>query len=494
MGNRSFLSLPRFNLARWFTFFGWIGLCLLLSLMIASQFWVGVLFILGALSLVALVLVDLRIAAVLWLIGIPSVFVFPNNLMKNLPFITVDRVLFMTLLGMLFVRAAFDKTRRQRLSRTEIFILVFLGIVLVSFLSTVPEKSLHLIRIDVGVFAQGYVMPLLAFFIARRVEWQERDISLIVCFFVIIGVYLTFVGVLQYFFGVTIFNIEYWKRIHEERVTGTFANASEYGAVMVAFLLLTLMLFVQQRSSAMRWLLAIASMVIFAGVLLSKTRAPSVGLLCALTFLYVADRRTRGPIVLVTALGTVALLVAAPFLGEEWRILQERITETAPIYNRIALYATGLNIFIHNLLTGIGFGYYAFAEAKWDYLTSFGSVPAEFALSARPPHNEFLHVAVLTGLPGIVFFLLIFYSAYRRLQVARSDPTASPVCRDMALYATAILLTYLVNGLFVDLVYFGYFGILLFFLIGAVASLYSGPLKSPQTEPQRSQRSPVGRS
>jgi hypothetical protein len=68
----------------------------------------------------------------LWLMGSPTIFNVANQVLKALPFITMERVMFVVLTGMLAIKAIFDKTARYPLVDLEILILVFLFYMLAS--------------------------------------------------------------------------------------------------------------------------------------------------------------------------------------------------------------------------------------------------------------------------------------------------------------------------------------------------------------------------
>lgn len=461
---------PRLNVVGIWIALAVLGLLLLFSLMLAGADWLGAGVILGGLVFLVLILRDVRLLAVIWLVGSPTIFVFPNNFLAALPFATVERLLFAALFGVMILARVFNRRPSVPFSFVEKTMLLFLVVLALSLASTLLDKTLPMVRMDVALFVQGYAMPMLSFFIARRLEWSERTLALILKLLVVAGVFLAIVGLLQHFLGFRLFVPTYMEVIHKGRITGTFASALEFGCVMSGFIVLTLLLFVRARDALQRSMLLAAAAVMLASLAFALTRAPIVALMIALGVLVIKDRRIRPLLLAGLVTGSALIIVAFIFVFDPSEFVR-RATDMSPIYNRLALFATTVNMFVHNPILGVGFGRYGFADAKAAYITDFGPISAQWAADAGIPHFEYLHIAVLTGAFGGMLYLLVLYGSYRSLGDLITRPGVSSFKRDCALYIRAVFLVYLLNGLTADIGFFNYFGILVFFLIGILTVL-----------------------
>lgn len=446
-------------------------LCVLLSLGIATANWVLVAAILGGLLMLLVVRSGMKNISFIWLIGIPTVFVFPNNYLDVLPVVTVDRLLFVLLVGLLASKYIFDKMYRIELIPLERWGVIFLAIAFCSFLGTVGDRPLkQLLGADLSFLVQGYVMPITAFFIARRIMWRPADIYFLFWSLLGVGVFLAFTAILQLFMGISIFVPQYMEVVHSEsRATGTFSNASEYGLVMNALLLIGIYLYLTVTDRLGRVLVLLSLFLIMGGILLSETRATWVGVACSLLVIYLFDHRVRPMLTVAAVLASVTAAVALPFFLDS-ETIYHRVTELSPIYNRLAAWATGLNMMLQHPLLGIGFGNGTFGLLKQDYIVGFGDISGQWVRDLAVPHNEYIHIGALTGVVGLSVYLGLFYRVVRLVVECYREQTGEGLQRDLAIYGGAIALSFFVNGLFVDTGKFNYIAILMYFLLGVMAS------------------------
>ena len=446
------------------------------ALALARGIWPLVILILGGALATAVTLQGPLLITFLWLIGQTTLFVFPNVYLNAIPGATVERALFLTLSGLLFLRAVFKRGPPERWLPIEVAMAVFLGIVTLSFLRGHMTYMLADLRSDLALLLDGYIVPMLGFMLIRRLEWRERHIELLFYLWLVAGVFQGVIGGLKVFFGVTTFAPTYWGAIHPDRATGTFSNASEYGAVLSIMLLLALFLYTRAREILHRAALLTAMLVILGGILLCKTRAPWVGLVAALAFVYFYDPRTRPVLIVGTVFSLVAAAVYLPFLIESG-LAGERIGELGPIANRLTLWLTSINMAIDNPILGIGSGATAFTEAKFDYATGIGELSAEWIIGVAAPHNDFFYVLTTTGMIGFVLYVTILYQAIRITQTLRTRPEASPFVAQAAIYATAAIVNLITNSMFVDLKYFQFYNLFVFAVVAVLVGL-DGRLRS----------------
>jgi O-antigen ligase len=149
------------------------------------------------------------------------------------------------------------------------------------------------------------------------------------------------------------------------------------------------------------------------------------------------------------------------------QLLEARATEQAPIYNRIISIATTLRMWVEKPVLGFGFGRYVYAEHSREFLTPVGPIPAEWGAEVFVPHNEFLHTLVMMGAAGLACYAVIVWNALRTAASCRRlDPESG---QWLGLALGAALAIYVVDGMFADLIFFEFHGMLFFILFGAAS-------------------------
>lgn len=405
----------------------------------------------------------------LWLVGSPTIYNIFNQVLKALPFITMERLLFVLLVGVLTVRAAFAGGKRQPRLRLETLIVVFLAYMLGNLAVHTNEV---LLRNDLWFFLQ-YAMPMLVFGISRRIQWSERGIRILLACLTATGLLLTLIGILQSVFGLTIFTQDYQDVTagHVGRAYGTFSNAHTYIATLFILLTVTVFQFGAYRDGLVRFGLLGALLLMAVGIVLGQTRAPWGGAALALFIIMLRDRSVRPLLVAGAVLASIAGAVLVVVMIDQLGAFVDRVTNLHTMAGRLATWATALNMVFHNPACGVGFGADAFEMNKPEYITGVGSLSAQYAVYLSIPHNEYLHVAVLLGIPGLVLFVAILVGVVKLMFSIHADPDSPPLRRRMGLYAGAIIIGLMFNSLFSDTYVQDYFWMLAWFLAGFVAGL-----------------------
>lgn len=458
----------------------WGGISALFSLFLGmGAIAMSVLILLGLLFFLAM-LSGPQLIAAFWLMGSPTIFKLANQILSALPFVTMERVMFVVLLGMAALKSAFDKKGGRPFIRVEAYILVFLAWALISLAVSTDDL---LLRQDLWFYLQ-YAMPMLMFMLSRRIEWSEQGVKVLLACLTATGVILAVIGVLQGLLGISIFTMEYQQVTsgHEGRAYGTFTNAHTYIATLFVLLTVTVLQFGMYRDGLVRGLLLSAMAVMLLGIVLGQTRAPWGGAAIALFIIMLRDRSVRP--LLVTG-GVVALIAGGVLLYlkmDELGGFMDRITNLGTMAGRLAVWSTALNMIFHNPLTGVGFGAIAFEIHKPEYITGVGELTQQYAMYLVIPHNEYLHVAVLVGIPGLVVFLAIVTGLVRLMFGIHADANSSGLRRRLGLYVGSTIIGLLFNSLFSDTYVQDYFWVLTYFLAGFAAGMparFGGQARQP---------------
>ena len=253
----------------------WGSISGIFSLALGAGNLVVPIFILSLILLSVIVLFGPQLIATIWLVGSPTVFGFPNMILRPLPFVTMERLLLAILVGMVFLKFTFDKKESRKFVFLEIVILVFLGYAFISLLINTTAERVS----QDGWFFIQYALPMTAFIVSRRIHWSERGLKILLGLLTLAGVFLAVTGILQAFFGIDIFTMNYQSitQGHTGRAYGTFSNSHTYIATLVSFLILALLQYSLYRDVAVRFLLISAMAIIAVGIVLGQTRAPWIG-------------------------------------------------------------------------------------------------------------------------------------------------------------------------------------------------------------------------
>lgn len=445
---------------------------LLLAFFLSKGSWMMVGLIMGPLLFCAVLTVGLRPLAIALMVGPATIFVFFNSVLNAVPFVTMERVIFFSMLALILLKDCFRKESRIKLAPVEVAMLCFLFYALLSLLSTINDKPFMVwVSRSFSLYIQGYFMPLVSFMIARRMVWEEQNVQSLFKWFVFAGAFLGVTSVLQIYMGIDFFIPDYMALIHhhETRAVGTFTNASEYGLVLSVFILIGALMYTRTQGTAPGLILLGCLFLMAVGLVLGKTRGPWLGALLSLTFVAFHDKKVRPLMITLAGLGVISSALALPFLVDI-DSYYARLIHLDPILNRFAIWAASINMMIQNPILGIGFGRDTFTESIHEYAITIGPVSSQWAEGLGLPHNEFIYVAALTGLVGIILFLSIFRYLFRMMRDIYKDRSSSQFEKDTTLYMGGVFIAFLVNSFLVDIGRLNYFYTLMFFLFGIVST------------------------
>jgi O-antigen ligase len=148
--------------------------------------------------------------------------------------------------------------------------------------------------------------------------------------------------------------------------------------------------------------------VTFIAVTLAASRGGFAGLLCAILFIVWRSPRRIRNLALIAAVA-VPLLLFAP-TSPLHRFLHPNYGDQAGEDTRLELWRAGLHMIEQNPLTGIGLGKFKLVVTQYEG----DDVDLE-----KIAHNTYIEVAAEMGIPSLLVFLGILFSAYRTLMRVR---------------------------------------------------------------------------
>lgn len=418
---------------------------------IAKEFWLGAIAVVGGTAVALIGMSRPLLLTMAWLIGMPTVFVFGNEILASVPILNVDRALYLVVAGFFLARLIFRPSSVQRPSAAEKAMVLYLAIILLSWITTLDDKPFRELKEDIVLLLEAFFMPYTAFVLARNVDWTPALVKTCLFALLFVAAYQVMAGFAQYLFDLYIFHPQRFTLQHTDRLTGSFVNSLPYGILMSIFFFLILFLYLYSKDQLLKIGLMALAVAVLLCIVLSKGRGAWLGLMvgCAYVFLYCPRiRPVLGPATVVACLGGPLLLPFVVDLSE----LSSRLTDAAPIFNRVALYATSFEMIKDRPWFGFGFGMDTFNNYKSLYYASWAGVPAQYAAVVFVPHNEFLRIMVLMGIPGLLAYLLLLWTLYRPLAVAvKRFADSDTFTADLAVFLIAGFLVVLVNMMFLDM-------------------------------------------
>jgi O-antigen ligase len=290
--------------------------------------------------------------------------------------------------------------------------------------------------------------------------------------------------------GVTLFASPYWNdylatvdyyRLPDSgdiRAGSFLINPDSNGVFLAMLLFLPIGLFLASPSWRARALYGAETALMLLGLLYTYTAGSFVAagggalvLVCLAPRLPLRWLRSR--VVIVGAAALALILATVGFvLRSTLMKLAEHASAPHDIILRVGAWETGLRVIAAYPLTGVGLSLDTYAARATPYRAALETHPLAH------PHNSFIELAALAGLPIALLYIAVIvrglFRAFRRWQ-ASSDPTVR------ALYAGAIaaLATLTLNSLEVNGWTFAAVAAVGWLLLGAVSS---GVLKDERSQ------------
>lgn len=424
--------------------------------------------------------VALWAATLIWVIGMATLFPLGNERLDAISVFTFDRIAFLIVAALLAMVVARTPAMLRAWGGVEVAMAVYLLVVAASWTWTIPHKDLIDLKRDVNLLLTNFLMPYTAFLIARHAGWSRWQVRTTISLLVLsIGAYLVVVGLIQGLIDWRFLVAEADQSVHRSRARGPFPNAIAYSAMLAVLVPAALVLYADEQRRSRRVVLAVLCVGLIEALVLSQVRIVWLALPAALFYLAATHAPARRP-ALVVGVGVLAAVMlawlgvdlgalAGPEGAAAQRSVAERLAEAGPAYNRIAVWATGLNMVVHRPLFGFGFGARTFLDARQDYYTSCCGVDWRWAVECHVPHNELLNVLILLGAVGLLVYLGLLRELWRLLSSGRSASADSFLVALAAGVQATFLLLVLVGQLH-DVMYFAAVQVVFFFLAGCAGA------------------------
>jgi O-antigen ligase len=286
--------------------------------------------------------------------------------------------------------------------------------------------------------------------------------------------------------------------VFQPRMAGSIGETNRFAQTMLMLVPLGIFRVVGERSTFLKVVAGLMTVLITLGVILSFSRGAAVGL-AVLVIALMAMRMIRAPHALAVIVALAVILAAFPQYTNRITSLAgvgglegagtsavdnsllSRITETA---------AAGLVMLDHPV---IGVGPAMFPTYYEPYANNVGILVRNDA--EREAHNLYLGVGAELGIPGLVVFLLVAISVVQMLRRARrASIVRRPDLERLTTPFLLALLTYYVTGMFLHLSFGRFYWLMLAVATAAAVTtlreIASGD--APAAEPDGARRPALG--
>jgi|GEM_PF-4857914 O-antigen ligase len=318
-------------------------------------------------------------------------------------------------------------------------LILFIGLYLVwSFVSCLAGTDLRrsfIIFRDEWIFA---VIPAMAIVLNSK-ERVVKMLKLLAISAVIISIY----AIIQHYMGYDIYRMEKLLPIETTRyrVSGFFNNTITFGNYFIILAALLFPLVELTKSRKYKIVFGAASFLSAVAALLSYQRGVGLVFLGVLALFLSYYRGRYLKILLPSVIITVSLLYlfAPGLVGQHISHLKMELSGTNP-RSRYVIWKSTVSMISERPVFGVGPG--NFAENFLPY------VHPTYPYYHNHAHNDYLNIAVHTGLPSLALFLGIYWAMlwkFRRAVIAPGPDRTSPVISSAVMNATIV---FILTGLY----------------------------------------------
>jgi O-antigen ligase len=277
-------------------------------------------------------------------------------------------------------------------------------------------STLESLEYYVGVYLSAWAAYVLGVQVAR----DDRQLKRLLASLTVLGAVVAVHTIIQATTGVFLLETPEWaswlayKGNYTLSVTttmraGSFLINPDTDGVFMATLLPIAIGLVASSTSRVGKLLALCGVVLIAMALFftySNASWLAVGVAVSAYAVLVLRGRYR---LYFIAIATVCAVAAVVLFPSRVQALIDHATQPGEVSLRVGTWETGIAVIQHNPLLGIGLGgpinYYVRADA---YREPGQDTPLPH------PHNSFLEVAAMAGLPALLAFIVLLGAAFRR--------------------------------------------------------------------------------
>lgn len=420
---------------------------------------VGVAFCLGAVAL------DPKIGMLLWIIIAPYARFIPLDIQlgHGIPDLKLNRLVTLVLLALWAAQVAIGRRKLSRVIWSDIFMALFTAFTLISYSGSPLSANKALQN-----FWDIYLVPAVAYFLARQYFSTERDVKRIAITLSIVGLYLAALATHEQTTGIILFYPEGRSIIysaHIRRVVNLLGNPAftTVCIAMVAPFAARGMIESKTRGRRLIWLGTLLMLAVGSFMCYNRAGwAAFIASLLAMLPFYPRFRKVFLPVFLAAAV----ILVVAWGVISMTPAIRERLQAEGPILWRMQVYQTAWKMIKAHPFTGVGQD--NFATLYTLYARGAAYQYADPNIRVRmSPHNSLVYILVHGGLMTLVPYVGFMLSAFW-VTVRFYRSIADAKARSLIIATWGAFVAYLLPSMAGDIVIFSFGAILFYVLVGGV--------------------------
>lgn len=423
----------------------------ILAVSVLSGSWLQLLMTASGIGYVLFTLFDPLNGLLVWILTSPYISSYIKiSLPAGIPDVTFERVAVGSILLGLLLQFKLKTRQLVPFGVIEKVMLLFIAIGCVSVIFKSDNIGQYLL-----IFFDEYGIPFLLFVAAKNLFHSHDNIKKLQQVLFLLGLFFALHGIYQYLtHSTTDVNLGYDPamgiHLSKGRAVGPFLNAVEYGGVLVITFLWTLYLALFDSQGLKRYLLIIGTGLMGLGVFVSLTRSVWLGFFASLLTIQIFKQHWR-KILVTSIVGLTCVFLLISVIVPETYKFSQRAEEIETVYMRLVMYKAALVMSLAKPVFGYGVSKRAFVTGRKDYLSSVGSISAEWGDEAGPPHNQLLYILVQYGLLGVLPYIAIFYLIIKySLNLIHQFPDKRSPQYQFVIFFWGTLAAYVMQGLFVD--------------------------------------------
>ncbi len=409
--------------------------------------------------------------------------------LPSLPDISPERLIWVLLVLFLIAETTIER-KRKMLPFTGIEIAMLLFVVYI-VMSMINAGTLYSSKegLMVRSLLTGYLMPFSIFFLAKYIIDSEQKIKKTYIFFSVIGFYLGFTAICEYF------NLNYliwpsyikerWSGSHWGRARGPFLQGAINGYVQGIFILMTSYLLLHLNNKKLKIFFSVSIAVMLCGLLFSFSRTSWAGFILSSLIMPIFFPQTR-------KVYLTCFLAAVIIIGVRYNVDYRKNTEKQTwnqlvkegsledkiaartmtldsIYGRITMYGVVWRIFLDKPLFGLG--YNTFQGKSSIYFGIVEGIPMTVHEGTNV-HDTFSGILAELGIVGLGFFLFILVQILMSsVKLYRRLPTGGFSGKGIVVIFFGIFIAFFINMQFRQMRLFMFPSSLFFLMAGIICGL-----------------------
>ena len=277
-------------------------------------------------------------------------------------------------------------------------------------------------------------------------------------YWIVIHVYLAIIGIMKQGKG----------------IGGFFSDENDFCMTMNMIIPFSFFLAMHRSGKARLYYLVVTGLFLFV-IMLSNSRGGFVGLIAAFIYCWMRTKRKIVTAIIVGILTIFAVVVAPPAYWDRIHSITEEGADKGTGEERVYTWKIGWHMFLDNPIIGVGQGNFPYVFAKYELEVTGSDDPFYGrSVAGREAHSIYFTMLPELGILGTCIFIGMIYYTFKNIRTIKgslnkkskkdSNPSSDKYL-SLPLALEGALISYLVSGAFISILYYPNLPILMGFVI-----------------------------